>query len=92
MRHRRERKYIITIICFDKHFWSVCVCAIPFKMYMYVPCLSTCVWLPTASTAFLGDVYGISTQIEKIGVEVDTILRAKLLTPLFIVCQRITTL
>ena len=41
---------------------------------------------------FLGDVYGISTQIEKIGVEIETILKGKLLTPLFIVCQRITTL
>ena len=32
---------------------------------------------------FLGNVYGISEQIEKIGVEVDTILKEKLLTPLF---------
>ena len=36
---------------------------------------------------FVGDVYGISELIEKIGVEVDTILkvREKLLTSLFIV-------
>ena len=60
MRHRQERKYSITIICFDKHFWSVCVCAILFKMYMYVPYqerfsrLSTYVWFPIASTAFSG--------------------------------------
>lgn len=35
---------------------------------------------------FVGDVYGISELIEKIGVEVDTILKEKLLTLLFIVC------
>ena len=35
---------------------------------------------------FVGDVYGIREQIEKIGVEVDTILKEKLLTLLFIVC------
>ena len=51
-------------------------------MYMYVPCqvrfswLCTYVWLPTVSTAFLGDVEGNSELIEKIGVEVDTILKA----------------
>ena len=35
---------------------------------------------------FVGDVYGIREQIEKISVEVDTILKEKLLTLLFIVC------
>ena len=35
---------------------------------------------------FVGDVYGIREQIEKIGVEVDTILKGKLLNLLFIVC------
>ena len=33
-------------------------------------------WLPTVSTAILCDVEGISELIEKIGVEVDTILKA----------------
>ena len=54
------RKCSITIFCFDKHFWGVC--ANPFKMRVNVPCqeslrfcwLYTCVWLPTASTAFRG--------------------------------------
>ena len=32
-------------------------------------CLHTCVWLLTASQLFLGDVYGISEQIEKIGAD-----------------------
>ena len=35
---------------------------------------------------FLGYVYGIREQIEKIGVEVDTIIKEELLTPLFVVC------
>ena len=33
-------------------------------------------WLPTVSTAILCDVEGISELIEKIGVEVDAILKA----------------
>ena len=33
-------------------------------------------WFPTVSTAILGDVEGNSELIEKIGVEVDTILKA----------------
>ena len=45
-------------------------------MYMYVPCQVRFSWLPTVSTAILCDVEGISELIEKIGVEVDAILKA----------------
>ena len=45
-------------------------------MYMYVPCQVRFSWLPTVSTAILCDVEGISELIEKIGVEVEAILKA----------------
>ena len=46
---------------------SKCTCMYPVKRGSLD---STCVWLPTASTAFCG--HGIREQIEKNGVEVDT--------------------
>ena len=77
MRHRQERKYSITIICFDISISEVCVlihskctCMYPVKrgsldsVHVYGS--------QQLPQLFVGDVYGIREQIEKNGVEVDT--------------------
>ena len=51
---------------------SNCTCMYPVKRGFLD---STCVWHPTVSQLFVGDVYGTSELIEKIGVEVDTTLK-----------------
>ena len=81
MRHRQERKYSITINCFDigisEVYWlihSKCTCMYPVKRGS-LDSVHVCGSQQFAQL-FLGDVYGISELIEKIGVEVDTILKA----------------
>ena len=80
IRHRQERKYSITINCFDigisEVYWlihSKCTCMYPVKRGS-LDSVHVCGSQQFAQL-FLGDVYGISELIEKIGVEVDTILK-----------------
>ena len=98
MRHRQERKYSITINCFDIGISEVyglihskCTCMYPVKRGS-LDSVHVCGSQQFAQL-FLGDVYGISELIWKIGVEVDTILKntGKAFDPLFIVCQGTTT-
>ena len=66
MRHPQEKKYSITIICFDDHCWDACVLTHSKCTRNYVPCqerfswLWTWVWLPVASTVFPGWYVGNS--------------------------------
>ena len=88
----------ITINCFDISIFEVyglihskCTCMYPVKRGSLD---SVHVWgSQQFAQLFLGDEYGISELIEKIGVEVDTILKdtGKAFDPLFIVCQGTTT-
>ena len=83
MRHRQERKYSITINCFDisisevyELIHSKCTCMYPVKRGS-LDSVHVCGSQQFAQL-FLGDVYGISKLIWKIGVEVDK--QEKLLT------------
>ena len=80
MRHIQERKYSITINCFDisisevyELIHSKCTCMYPVKGG-FLDSVHMC-GSQQFPQLFVGDVYGISELIERIGVEVDTILK-----------------
>ena len=71
MRHRQERKYSITIICFDISISEVCV-LIHSKCTCMYPVKRGSLDSVHVYGSQQGDVYGIREQIENNGVEVDT--------------------